>query len=166
MPNFYKTADSPMGHMLEELKWDSNVIGAIAMTPTAYYQKVHCQISTSLLKPHTALLTRPEKGSDRLDLANPTVPVLEDLLCVCLHNQWSYMGVTNFSCISSAWHHCMISQLGWMRTAMPDSTEAVSTVASTSVEPTTEQHPSWKTTTQLRAPATAGQLLHAFPLQI
>lgn len=49
----------------------------------------------------------PEKGSDRFDLANLTVSVSEDLLWVCLPKQQSYRGVTNFSCTSSAWHHCM-----------------------------------------------------------
>lgn len=49
MLNFYKLVNSPKDHMLEELKWDSKVIGAMTMTPTAYYRKVQRQISTSLL---------------------------------------------------------------------------------------------------------------------
>lgn len=80
MLNFYKLVKSLMGHTLE-LKWDSKLISAMTMTPTAYYQKVHHQINISLLKPHAAfLLTATRESSDGVDLENMTVPVLEDLL--------------------------------------------------------------------------------------
>lgn len=49
MLNFYRLANSLVGHMLEAIKWDSKVISAMTMTPTAYYQKLHHQISISSL---------------------------------------------------------------------------------------------------------------------
>lgn len=47
------------------------------MVLNTYYHKVNHQISLSLVKPKHYFLLLPEKGADGLDLANPTVPVLE-----------------------------------------------------------------------------------------
>lgn len=118
MLNLYNLVNSPM---LEELKWDSKVISAMTMTPTAYYQKVHRQISISLLKPHAAFLIVTRERLWQIRSSKLTVPVSEDLLWVCLPKQQSHKRVTNFSCTSSAWHHCMNNhRLRWMQITMPD----------------------------------------------